>query len=99
EASATTSATDDEPQVHPATFDFFPGAPDLANFPRQQWLRALRETLSGMPYRDFAYPDPQGAQELRRVLAEHLRRGRGAAARPLRGVVFLGLPRGPPLLP
>jgi len=98
EASATTSATDDEPQVHPATFDFFPGAPDLANFPRQQWLRAVRETLSGMPYRDFAYPDPQGAQELRRVLAEHLRRVRGVVADPMRIVVCSGIQQGLVLL-
>lgn len=61
-------------------FDFFPGNPDLATFPRRRWLRALRETLREAPDRTFGYPDPRGAPELRRALADHLRRVRGAVA-------------------
>src|SRR6202035_2438403 len=58
-------------------FDFFPGYPDLASFPRAAWLRAMRETLREAPDRAFGYPDPRGAPELRAALAEHLRRVRG----------------------
>ena len=52
-----------------AAFDFFPGAPDLASFPRALWLRALREVLRSAPASAFAYPDARGALELRRALA------------------------------
>ncbi len=65
-----------------AAFDFFPGYPDLASFPRRAWLRALRETLRDAPDRALGYPDPRGAPELRRALAEHLRRVRGVVADP-----------------
>ena len=33
------------PSPRAPTFDFFPGYPDLASFPRRAWLRAMRETL------------------------------------------------------
>ena len=61
-------------------FDFFPGNPDLAAFPRRAWLRALREVLREAPDRALGYPDPRGAPELRRALAGHLRRVRGVVA-------------------
>jgi len=59
-------------QVEPraAVFDFFPGYPDLASFPRRAWLRALRESLRQAPDRAFGYPDPRGAPELRRALGD-----------------------------
>jgi GntR family transcriptional regulator / MocR family aminotransferase len=63
-------------------FDFFPGHPDLAGFPRRTWLRAMRETLREAPDRALGYPDPRGAPALRRALAGHLRRVRGVAADP-----------------
>ncbi|HXB15297.1 MAG TPA: PLP-dependent aminotransferase family protein [Solirubrobacteraceae bacterium] len=74
----------------PLQFDFFPGNPDLATFPRRLWLRALRETLREAPDRAFGYPDPRGALELRRALAGHLRRVRGVAADPESIVVCAG---------
>src|SRR5438105_2926007 len=52
------------------SFDFFPGYPDLGSFPRRPWLRALRETLVAAPPASLGYPDPRGAIELRRALAE-----------------------------
>ena len=42
-------------------FDFFPGAPDLASFPRALWSRALRDVLRSAPASAFAYPDVRGA--------------------------------------
>src|SRR5437588_3015641 len=45
--SSRTAVAEPPPTV-PA-FDFFPGFPDLANFPRRAWLRALRATLRDAP--------------------------------------------------
>jgi GntR family transcriptional regulator/MocR family aminotransferase len=90
------------PAVEPArrapSFDFFPGNPDLATFPRRAWLRALRETLREAPDRAFGYPDPRGAGELRRALSEHLRRVRGVVADPRSIVVCGGAAQGFALL-
>ena len=71
-------------------FDFFPGNPDLAGFPRRAWLRALRETLRETPDRALGYPDPRGAGPLRRALAGHLQRVRGVACDPESIVVCSG---------
>ena len=80
------------------SFDFFPGYPDLAGFPRAAWLKVLRETLREMPDRAFGYPDPRGASALRRALAGHLRRVRGVAADPEAIVVCSGVAQGFALL-
>jgi GntR family transcriptional regulator/MocR family aminotransferase len=90
-ASATAAA---ESRPSAPTFDFFPGFPDLANFPRRAWLRALRATLRDAPDRAFGYPDPRGALELRRALAGHLRRVRGVVADPETIVVCSGAAQG-----
>ena len=71
-------------------YDFFPGHPDLAGFPRRAWLRALREALRELPDRQLGYPDPRGAPQLRRALAGHLRRVRGVVADPRAIVVCSG---------
>jgi GntR family transcriptional regulator/MocR family aminotransferase len=92
-AGASTTAAAEPPASVP-TFDFFPGFPDLANFPRQAWLRALRATLREAPDRAFGYPDPRGALQLRRALAGHLRRVRGVVADPETIVVCSGAAQG-----
>jgi len=79
-------------------FDFFPGAPDLASFPRAAWLRATRDVLREAPDRAWRYPDVRGAAPLRRALAAHLRRVRGVAADPERLVVVGGATQGLALL-
>jgi GntR family transcriptional regulator / MocR family aminotransferase len=79
-------------------FDFFPGYPDLASFPRAAWLRAMRETLRQAPDRAFGYPDPRGAPELRAALAEHLRRVRGVVVDARSIVVCSGAAQGFALL-
>ena len=71
-------------------YDFFPGAPDLAGFPRAEWLRATREALRRMPDRALGYPDPRGASELRAQLAAYLARVRGVVAEPEHVVVSGG---------
>jgi GntR family transcriptional regulator / MocR family aminotransferase len=79
-------------------FDFFPGHPDLAAFPRAAWLRAMREVLRSTPDRMMGYPDPRGASELRAALASHLRRVRGVVADPETIVVCSGAAQGLALL-
>jgi GntR family transcriptional regulator/MocR family aminotransferase len=79
-------------------FDFFPGAPDLASFPRALWLRATREVLRAAPDSSFAYPDARGAPALRAALAAYLRRVRGVVVEPDAIVVCSGATQGLALL-
>jgi GntR family transcriptional regulator / MocR family aminotransferase len=96
--AAVAPAAAAQPRRRTPTFDFFPGNPDLATFPRQAWLRALRETLREAPDRALGYPDPRGAGALRRALAEHLRRVRGVVAEPDSIVICGGAAQGFALL-
>jgi len=79
-------------------YDFFPGEPDLSTFPRDAWLRALRDVLREAPDAVLGYPDPAGRPELRTALAAHLRRVRGADAQPARVLVVSGARQGLTLL-
>jgi GntR family transcriptional regulator/MocR family aminotransferase len=91
-AGAQTPAS--EPRPSRLAFDFFPGNPDLASFPRRAWVHALREALREAPDHALGYPDPRGAIELRRALAGHLRRVRGVVADPEAIVVCAGASQG-----
>jgi GntR family transcriptional regulator / MocR family aminotransferase len=99
---ADAATIDDTPAASPSSgspqFDFFPGAPDLAAFPRTLWLRAMREVLRTAPNDAFAYPDPRGAPELRRALTAYLRRVRGVVVEPDAVVVCSGATQGLALL-
>ena len=90
EAAGRVTPSAAEPPHRPLKYDFFPGYPDLASFPRRPWLRALREALATAPPQSLGYPDARGAPELRRALAEHLGRVRGAVADPHRIVICSG---------
>ncbi|MFJ7984689.1 PLP-dependent aminotransferase family protein [Streptomyces sp. NPDC096351] len=70
------------------------GTPDLASFPRAEWLKAYRRALTAAPNEAFGYGDPRGRIELRTVLAEYLARARGVYARPERIVVCAGFVHG-----
>ncbi len=71
-----------------------PGTPDLASFPRAEWLKAYRRALTAAPNEAFGYGDPRGRIELRTVLAEYLARARGVHVRPERIVVCAGFVHG-----
>jgi GntR family transcriptional regulator/MocR family aminotransferase len=60
-------------------YDFSPGLPDLAGFPRDRWLRSLRSAWRETSLDAVGYGDPRGAPELREALADYLGRVRGAA--------------------
>src|ERR1700730_16041340 len=65
EAAGATSVSAAEPAISSLSYDFFPGYPDLASFPRRAWLRAMREVLAVAPPQSFGYADRGGALELR----------------------------------
>ncbi|MFF7212913.1 PLP-dependent aminotransferase family protein [Streptomyces sp. NPDC008238] len=71
-----------------------PGAPDLARFPRTQWLAAARRALTAAPNDALGYGDPRGRPELRAALADYLARARGVHAEPGRIVVCSGFHHG-----
>jgi GntR family transcriptional regulator/MocR family aminotransferase len=74
--------------------DFQAGLPDLASFPRGDWLWAQRESLPSAPTAVFDYGDPRGSTALREVLAGYLRRVRAAASDPQRMVICNGFAEG-----
>jgi GntR family transcriptional regulator / MocR family aminotransferase len=71
-------------------FDFDPGLPDLAGFPRDRWLRSLRVAWRGAPIDAIGHLDPRGDEGLRSALAEYLGRVRGAATDPEQILVCAG---------
>jgi len=74
--------------------DFRPGVPDLASFPRSDWVWATREACGSMANLDLDYGDPRGSAVLRGVLAGYLRRVRAAAAEPGQMIVCTGFAQG-----
>ncbi|MFK4101479.1 PLP-dependent aminotransferase family protein [Streptomyces sp. NPDC019531] len=81
------------PAPRPA-YNLIPGTPDLASFPRTQWLKAARRALSTAPNQAFDYGDPRGRVELRTALAGYLSRARGVRADPERVLVCAGFSQG-----
>ena len=80
------------------TYDLVPGTPDLASFPRAEWLKAARRALTAAPHDALGYGDPRGRVELRTALAGYLSRARGVRAAPDRIVICSGFADGLTLL-
>ncbi len=78
--------------------DLIPGTPDLAAFPRTEWLKAARRAFLAAPNQALGYGDPRGRPELRTALAGYLARARGVRADPERVVVCAGFVHGLQLL-
>jgi GntR family transcriptional regulator/MocR family aminotransferase len=96
-AQAVRGATSREPTRPLAPsypYDFDPGLPDLAGFPRDRWLHSLRVALRESPTDAAGYGDPRGAPRLREALAEHLARSRGVAADPENALICSGFRQG-----
>ncbi len=74
--------------------DFRIGVPDLASFPRADWVWATREACGSVPTLDLGYGDPRGSAALRTVLAGYLRRVRAAVADPGQIIVSAGFAQG-----
>ncbi|MFK4691739.1 MocR-like pyridoxine biosynthesis transcription factor PdxR [Streptomyces pristinaespiralis] len=75
-------------------YNLLPGSPDLASFPRAEWLKAARRALDAAPNEAFGYGDARGRVELRTVLADYLARARGVHADPERIVICSGFVHG-----
>ncbi|MFF3845123.1 PLP-dependent aminotransferase family protein [Streptomyces sp. NPDC002328] len=78
--------------------DLRPGMPDLASFPRAQWLKAARRALTRAPYEAFGYGEPPGRTELRTALAGYLSRARGVRTDADRVLVCAGISHGVKIL-
>ncbi|WP_163510853.1 PLP-dependent aminotransferase family protein [Fodinicola acaciae] len=74
--------------------DFRHGVPDLASFPRADWLWTQKEISRDAANETFDYGDPQGNLEFRGVLAAYLRRVRQIVASPECIVVCSGFAQG-----
>ncbi len=85
----TSSATAPAPR-----YDLAPGLPDLRAFPRRRWADALREALNTMPHTEFGVPPRGGHPRLRAVVAEYLRRCRGASTTPRDVTICAGVTEG-----
>jgi GntR family transcriptional regulator/MocR family aminotransferase len=95
ETAATASEQPEvEPEAPPVRYDFRPSIPDVSTFPRQAWLRSLRQALSTMTDADLGYGDPRGVDALRAALSEYLGRVRGVVAEPSRVMVTCGYSQG-----
>ena len=75
-------------------YDFRPGIPDLATFPRAAWLRATRTALSDLTDEQLSYQDSAGLWPLRQALADYLGRVRGVVASPDQVIVTNGFSQG-----
>ena len=74
--------------------DFRSGVPDLASFPRGDWVWAMREACREVATADLDYGDPRGSGALREVAAGYLRRVRAAAADQENLVICTGFAQG-----
>ncbi len=75
-------------------YDFAPGLPDLAGFPRDRWLRSLRAAWRETALDAVGPADPRGVPGLRDALADYLARVRSAATDPEVMVVCSGFRQG-----
>ena len=71
-------------------YDLRPHLPDVATFPRQSWLRAVRESLAQARVADLTYSDAAGLWDLRVAVANYLSRARGVAADPAHTLITAG---------
>ncbi len=91
---APPAAARTRPTPRRPTYGLMPGSPNLAEFPRTEWLAAARRALTAAPHDAFGYGDALGRLELRTVLAEYLARARGVYAEPERVVICSGFHHG-----
>jgi len=75
-------------------YDFSPGRPDLAGFPRDRWLRSVRAAWRETALDVIGDGDPRGVPELREALADYLGRVRGVAAEAEHVLVCAGFRQG-----
>jgi GntR family transcriptional regulator/MocR family aminotransferase len=75
-------------------YDFASDLPDLAGFPREQWLRSVRGALRDAPFAALGPGDARGTSELRNQMMAYLGRVRGAAPEPEHTLICGGFAHG-----
>ncbi len=80
------------------THNLMPGSPDVAEFPRGEWVAATRRALANAPTEALRIGDPRGRPELRDALAEYLARARGVRTSPDSIIICAGVRHGVELL-
>jgi GntR family transcriptional regulator/MocR family aminotransferase len=75
-------------------YDFDPELPDLAAFPRDEWLRSIRSAVRSATFATLGESDARGTPELRNALMAYLGRVRGAAPEPEHTLVCGGFAHG-----
>jgi GntR family transcriptional regulator / MocR family aminotransferase len=93
-AEPRSAAARTRPTPRRPSHGLLPGSPNLAEFPRTQWLAAARRALTAAPHEAFGYGDALGRIELRTALADYLARARGVYAEPARVVICSGFHHG-----
>jgi GntR family transcriptional regulator / MocR family aminotransferase len=94
---ASTAQPEPSPRPEPLPrliADFRAGVPDLASFPRGDWVWATREACASAATADFDYGDPRGSAAARNVLGGYLRRVRAAAADQEQMIMCTGFAQG-----
>lgn len=74
----------------PVRWDFTTGAADADHFPYAAWARLMREVLSEQDNSLLLSGDPQGSPELRREIADMMKKLRGIKVQPEQIVVAAG---------
>ncbi|MGV0714916.1 PLP-dependent aminotransferase family protein [Mycolicibacterium sp. XJ662] len=74
--------------------NLMPGSPDVAEFPRNEWVASTRRALSRAPTEALRMGDPRGRHELREALAEYLVRVRGVRTSPESILICAGVRHG-----
>lgn len=67
---------------------FAPGVPETRLFPLSTWERLQRQVLKEYGHRALSHGDPQGAEPLRRAVADYVNLERGARASPDRVLIL-----------
>lgn len=78
--------------------NLMPGAPDVAEFPRNEWVASTRRALTNAPTEALRMGDPRGRPELREAVAEYLSRARGVRTSPEAIVICAGTRHGVEML-
>jgi GntR family transcriptional regulator / MocR family aminotransferase len=81
-------------EASPPRYDLNPGLPDYRAFPRRKWVDAIRAAAETAPFDQLSYAATGGEPRLRALLADHLRRSRGADVEPDMVSVFTGATQG-----
>lgn len=86
------SLSTDEVSADIMSFDS--GMPDLNLFPRHKWNKAAAQAFKQAPVSALGYDYPQGRPELRRVLADYLKKTRGIYCHPEQIIITSGTKQG-----